>query len=418
MQQLAEVRADPERADGAIRWAGLAAALFAVAWGGNQFTPLLTMYRQHSGFSNQAVTVLLAAYVVGIVPALLLGGPLSDRYGRRPLMYPAPLIAAAGSALLAAGADAEPVLFAGRLLSGIALGLGMAVGSSWVKELSMLDPRGHGRGASRSSTALSAGFAVGAGAAAALAQYAPWPTTLAYLVHIGIALAATVAVIGTPETRPGAGTDQPGPRRRLIDDLRVPAVRQRRFLLVVVPMAPWIFGFAGSAYAILPALTGGWTDVDTAWSGLHCLLALGCGIAVQPIGRRLGAVDATRAIMLGLAIGIVGLITGSTAVLTDSPVGSLIAALVLGAGYGLLLSSGLQEVQRIAGPDDLAGLTAVYYALSYLGFCVPAVLAALSPMIGYPVLFDVGAGIGVIALLIVLIGSRPARVARVGQRVR
>ncbi|SDR92220.1 MFS transporter [Microlunatus soli] len=416
MQQLVEARADPERAGRTVRWGGVAAALFAVAWGGNQFTPLLTMYRQHSGFSSQAVTVLLAAYVIGIIPALLLGGPLSDRYGRRPLMYPAPLIAAAGSALLAVGASAEPVLFAGRLLSGVALGLGMAVGSSWIKELSMLDPAGIGRGASRSSTALSAGFAVGAAAAAALAQYAPWPTALAYLLHIVIALAATVAVIGAPETRPtnrstsrGTDTADTRPRRRLIDDLRVPAARQRRFLLVVLPMAPWIFGFAGSAYAILPTLTGGWTAADTAWSGLHCLLALGCGIAVQPLGRRLGAADATRAIVLGLAIGIAGLLVGSTALITGAAIGSLIAAVVLGTGYGMLLSSGLQEVQRIAGPDDLAGLTAVYYALSYLGFCVPAVLAALSPLVGYPVLFDIGAGIGLIALLVVLIGSRTAR---------
>jgi hypothetical protein len=53
--------------------------------------------------------------------------------------------------------------------------------------------------------------------------------------------------------------------------------------------------------------------------------------------------------------------------------------------------TGLQEVQRIAGPDDLAGLTAVYYSLSYLGFFVPAVLASLSPMIGYPAAFGAGA---------------------------
>lgn len=393
-------------------WRGVGLALFSVAWGGNQFTPLLTLYREHSGFSSQAVTVLLAAYVLGIIPALLLGGPLSDRYGRRPLMYPAPLIAAAGSVLLAVGADLEVVLFTGRLLSGVALGLGMAVGSSWVKELSVLDPDSRGRGASRASTALSAGFAVGAGVAAGLAQYAPWPTVLAYLVQIAVAIAATVALIGTAETRQAKrqGVEEASrPRRRLIDDLRVPAARERRFLLVVLPMAPWIFGFAGSAYAVLPTLTGGWTDADTAWSGLHCLLALGCGIAVQPIGRRLGGIDATRAIVLGLAIGVAGLLTGSTALLLGSPIGSLIAAAILGGGYGLLLSSGLQEVQRIAGPEGLAGLTAVYYALSYLGFFVPAVLAALSPTVGYPLLFDIGAVLGIVALLVVVIGGRSAR---------
>jgi hypothetical protein len=61
--------------------------------------------------------------------------------------------------------------------------------------------------------------------------------------------------------------------------------------------------------------------------------------------------------------------------------------------------TGLQEVQRIAGPDDLAGLTAVYYSLSYLGFFVPAVLASLSPMIGYPLLFGAGALFALVNLL-------------------
>ena len=88
----------------AAPWLSVGAALFAVAWGGNEFTPLLVMYRQIDHMSALTVNVLLGAYVLGIVPALLLGGPLSDRYGRRPLFVPAPLIAVVGSALLAVGA--------------------------------------------------------------------------------------------------------------------------------------------------------------------------------------------------------------------------------------------------------------------------------------------------------------------------
>ena len=60
--------------------------MFAIAWGGNEFTPLLVMYRDVSHFSAVTVDMLLGAYVLGIVPALLVGGPLSDRYGRRPTL--------------------------------------------------------------------------------------------------------------------------------------------------------------------------------------------------------------------------------------------------------------------------------------------------------------------------------------------
>lgn len=76
------------------QWLAVAAATFTIAWGGNEFTPLLVMYRAGDGFSPVTVDLLLFAYVLGIVPALLIGGPLSDRFGRRPLMFPAPVLAA------------------------------------------------------------------------------------------------------------------------------------------------------------------------------------------------------------------------------------------------------------------------------------------------------------------------------------
>ncbi|MDM2592422.1 MFS transporter, partial [Mycobacteroides abscessus] len=109
--------------------------MFGIAWGGNEFTPLLVMYRQ-AGQSAASVDTLLFAYVLGIIPALFLGGPLSDRYGRRAVMLPAPFISMLGSLVLALGAQHFALLFTGRVLSGVALGLAMAAGSSWVKELS------------------------------------------------------------------------------------------------------------------------------------------------------------------------------------------------------------------------------------------------------------------------------------------
>jgi MFS family permease len=72
-------------------WLRVSAAVFAVAWGGNEFTPLLVTYRLDQHLSALTVNLLLGAYVLGIVPALLIGGPLSDRFGRRALALPAPV---------------------------------------------------------------------------------------------------------------------------------------------------------------------------------------------------------------------------------------------------------------------------------------------------------------------------------------
>lgn len=376
------------------RWMLVAAGLFAVAWGGNEFTPLLVMYRLEHGFSAFTVDTFLFAYVIGIIPALLICGPLSDRIGRRPIMLPATAVAAAGSILIAFGADEAGVLFGGRVLSGIALGIGMAVGGSWIKELSALDPRtAPGAGARRQAMSLTAGFALGAGVAGILAQWAPWPTHLAYLVHIGICVVAGAGMISVPETRPAVPRAQ---RARLIDDLKIPAAAHRRFLTVVVPLAPWVFGAASVAYAVLPSLmadrSGGH---PIALSALMSVIALGAGFAIQAVGRRIDTPTAARGALVALTILVVGMLLAAWAASVLTIAAALIAAAVLGCGYGMALVSGLQEVQRIAGPNDLAGLTAVFYSLTYLGFAVPAILSALTDrwpdVLTYPAVFVFGA---------------------------
>jgi hypothetical protein len=46
----------------------VAAGMFAVAWGGNEFTPLLVMYRLQHGFSAFTVYTFLFAYVIASCP--------------------------------------------------------------------------------------------------------------------------------------------------------------------------------------------------------------------------------------------------------------------------------------------------------------------------------------------------------------
>ncbi|MGK9704758.1 MFS transporter, partial [Salmonella enterica subsp. enterica] len=83
------------------------------------------------------VTFLLAIYVLGLVPSLLIGGPLSDIKGRRAMIRPALLIGGVGSAVLALGSTGSFIaLSAGRFIAGTAIGLIMAAGAAWLQELS------------------------------------------------------------------------------------------------------------------------------------------------------------------------------------------------------------------------------------------------------------------------------------------
>ena len=218
-----------------------AAAMFACGWGGNQFTPLLLMYRRVGGYSVLSVDAFLGAYVVGLIPGLLLAGPLSDRYGRRRVMIAGTAASAVASAVLAFGVDGALPIYAGRLLTGIAVGIAMSVGSSWVKELSA-GRRTRPLGARRASLWLTAGFGLGAGVAGVLAQWGPWPMVLPYLVHIALTLPALFRPAAGARDPYRSGRHPPGPARR-------PAgtrARQAPLPLLVLPMAPWVFGAAGS----------------------------------------------------------------------------------------------------------------------------------------------------------------------------
>ena len=423
-------------------WTIVAAMLFAIAWGGNEFTPLLVMYRG-TGMDPVVVDFLLFAYVVGIIPGLAIAGPLSDLRGRRPVVLPAPWIAVAGSVLLALGGQSAAMLAAGRVLCGIALGIAMAAGGSWLKELSSPahDPSADAlAGVRRQGLALTVGFAVGAAVAAALAQWAPAPQVTPYVVHVAITVPVAIALSGVPETRlaksprsaprptPSASSAPPAAAslntRTATGHTRsstAAAVLSRRFLLLVLPIAPWVFGAVGTAYAIIPSLlTPLAGDVPIAFSGMLCLIALGSGFSIQRLARRWHSPGDIRLSVLACGFIIVGMALAAwTASVLDSGALALslgiLAAVVLGCGYGTALQSCLSEIQHLADSTNLAALTAVFYSLAYVGFAFPMLLAELSTRWNYPAMLGVGAVVAAVTLLAISIarstgffGSRSA----------
>lgn len=393
-------------------WFPVAGTMVAVAWGGNEFTPLLVMYRETSNFSQVTVNGLLAAYVLGIIPALLVCGPLSDLIGRKPTLVPAAPLSLMGSFLLSI-APHEPLIIAlGRVLCGMALGLVMAVGSTWVTELVSHAGGDPAAGARKASLCLTAGFLVGAGIASVLAQWGPWPTHLAYVLHILITLVTAVWLSHTPETRqPRHGTVKTTildlTVREMLEMLHIPTAAHKRFLRVVVPVAPWVFGCAGAAYALLPQLlakSAGQTPI--AFSGLMTVITLGCGVGVQMLGRLIDTHKSARASAIAMAVITVGAFLAAIAAHTLSLPLGIAAAATMGAGYGLALVAGLSEVQRIAGERELAGLTAVYYSISYTGFFIPMAFSALAPYVGFTNLFIIGSCLALVCLVNVIFAWR------------
>lgn len=359
-------------------WKGAFAALFVCSWAGNQFSPLLLMYKHVEGYSTVTVNSFLGVYVVGLVPSLLLAGPLSDRFGRRRLMLLAAITAVATSAVLALGILGPVPIYVGRLLAGITVGTAMAVGSTWLKELSTgaFDPTADdGAGARRASVAFSLGSGLGAAAAGVLAQWGPWQEVLPYLAHLVVAVPLLLLVPRIQETRrPGAVHE---PFRRAV---RLPAARHRRFRGVVAVAAPWIFGLAALSYGYVPVLLSDQVSgLGVAYATLLTVVALGISAFVQPVAKRLDRLDSARGIIAALIVLTVAVVSVAITDATSSVLLGVVSAALAGVGIGIALSSGLLEVQRIAGPQHLAGLTGLFYAIAYLGFLLPTLMAAITP---------------------------------------
>ena len=388
-------------------WHLAAPALFVMAWGGNHFTPLLHMYETLGHYSTVTADLFLGFYVVGLVPGLLLAGALSDRYGRKPLVVAGVLAGILASMLLGLGFSSEVVICLGRFLAGLSVGVAMSVGTAWIKELSgapfdlVARPTA---GARRPALTLTVGFGLGAGVSGVLAQWGPLPTLLPYAVHILLSLLILPRLLRAPETVPRSRAHS-----SLWLDLKVPLAGHRRFLRVVLPTAPWVFGAAGIAYAMMPKLVESQLgEFNLAFATLLTVVTLGTGALVQPQVSRLNSITHGRAILVGMGLMLVGVLSAVVTAVTLSPVLAVITSILLGAAYGITVVAGLVEIQRISTPTDLAGITGVYYSLTYVGFLLPVLFASLTEFAGYPLMLSLLAAACAGCLALTAVGLRRA----------
>ena len=282
---MTAVMPSPARSD-ALRASLTAAtaALFGVGWGANQFAPLLLVYHSDLGVGEATIEAMFGVYAVGLIPGLLIGGPLSDRIGRRAVVLPAAALSVLATVLLMFGGQTIVALFAGRLLAGIVSGAVFSAATTWLRETSLAAGVG-ASAASRTAAAMSAGFGLGPLVAGMIAQWAPAPTVLPYVPHVLLMVVVLALLRRAPadEIRPAVPAPLPGRRARL-------AIRSHpRFRWIVVPLAPW--AFAAPVIAVRAAADrhgGGDRDHGIVFAAALAAITALTGAVVQPVARRLG----------------------------------------------------------------------------------------------------------------------------------
>lgn len=354
---------DAGRHNGCVPWVLL--LLFASGWAANHFTALLPVLARSEGVSRHALEGAYGIYAVGLVPGLLGGGALSDRWGRRPILLTGATVAGLGNLALLCWHDHLGIFF-GRLLVGAGVGMAMSSGTAWTADL------GGASGTTLAGLFLTAGFGCGPLFSGLTAQFTgsvalPFVTTLALS-----AVAVTLGAIGTARIGPSlrASTVQSP-----ADDSRT----VRTALRVAVPMALWVFACASVAMVTMAErmayrYEGPWLP------GVVAAVTLTAGFAAQTLARLRGW--GPTAGVFGAAAAAVGFAAIAAAGATPSLASFFGIAVILGTAYGLCLREGLIDIETLA-PARLRGiLTGVFYVVTYLGFGLPVVLSTVEPSMG------------------------------------
>jgi MFS family permease len=173
------------------------AMLIGTAFGlSTLLTPLYLIYQQQLGFSQITLTLIYAAYALGNVAALLFFGRVSDRLGRRLAAMSAAVLLGISALVFLLG-HGLAALYIARILSGLAIGIASGTGNAWLVELVGSDKT---RAAMIGTSSNFIGLGLAPLASGLLAQYAPRPLELSFVVYLVVLALVAVLVWFTEET--------------------------------------------------------------------------------------------------------------------------------------------------------------------------------------------------------------------------
>lgn len=333
-------------------------------------TPLYSLYEQRDHFSTFMVTIVYAVYAVGVIGSLFLGGHVSDWVGRKRVFVPALLVNVL-SALIFLLAPSLPGLLVARVVSGISVGLTTATATAYLAELhvgifSPESPRSPRRAQVVATAANLGGIGFGPLAAGLLAQFAPQPLRLPYIVFGGVLIVLALLVAAAPET---AVRPDPAPAWRP-QRIAVPRGARRAFFAAT---AAGVAAFAvfGVFNSLAPSfLAGDLHEHSAAVAGAVAFAAFASGAVAQILLARLGVTATLRVSMVILVPGL-GLLTGG--MWSASLALFVIGGILTGAGAGLVFRGALVAAGAAAPPESRAEVLSGFFLGAYMGLSVPVV---------------------------------------------
>jgi MFS family permease len=343
----------------------------------SSLTPLYPIYSERFGYSATITTVIFAAYPAGAILSFLLLAHVSDWVGRRRAVVPA-LLLEASSAVLFSLSAALPALIAARLLCGIAVAVLATTTTAWLVELDTVpDPAGEGRRSHIVATAANlGGVALGPLVVGAIATLVADPLVVPF-----VAFAVALPLVALAMTRVPETFSPPSPLPRYhAQRIVVPNRDRRRYfaaacggmtalltLSLFTALVPTFIAHERSH--VTPFLTG-------AVASICCAAAAYGQIAAWRLSDR--SLEAVGHVLVPAGVAsVVGAAWASSLPLF------LLAALVGGAGAGVVFRRMLSTVSALAPPEARAGAFAGMYLVVFFNGTLPIIaLGAINQAAG------------------------------------
>lgn len=342
----------------------VAAYAFTVNMAGTTLpTPLYPLYTHAYGYSPAAITVIFATYAIGVLLALVLVGRLSDELGRRPVLLAGLGLSAVSAAVFVAGGTL-PLLLVGRLLSGLSAGIFTGTATAALADLA---PEGRRMLATVTAAATNlGGLGLGTLLAGVLADVAPEPLRLPYVIDIALVVPGILLMLRMREPAANArGRFRPRPLH-----FRLP--RDVRGVFAQAATAGFVgFAVSGLFGAVVPiflaellhetshALSGGTVTLLFAASTLG-------QVAVVRMAPRRSLPVATALLIAGALLVAASIETRSLALL-------LLAAAVSGLGQGQCIGSGIQALHAATPPERRGEVDSTYFVVLYIALALPII---------------------------------------------
>jgi MFS family permease len=338
----------------------LAYAFAAIMVGTTLPTPMYALYGQQMHFAVLTTTVIYATYAGGVLFALLAFGRWSDAIGRRPVLLAGVVFAVASAAVFLV-ADSVSLLLVGRVLSG--LSAGVFTGTATAAVIEAAPPSWRTKAAAAATVANMGGLGTGPLLAGLLVEYAPEPLHLSFIVHIVLALLAGAAVLIVPETSQRTGS---------IGVQRLSVPPEVRAVFVVASLAAFAgFAVTGLFAAVAPSFVSQIVGFDNhAVAGLIAGSIFFASAVAQIAARNL---NPQRAVAIGCAILVVGMVILAVALHLSASAGLIGAAVVAGVGQGISFSRGLAAVAELTPADRRAEVSSTYFVVAYVAISLPVV---------------------------------------------